>query len=484
MPTAVSKEAPLKLEFIVVGGGLAGFAVAFTLCKGGHKVRVLEKQATLGAPSSGLRVPPNMSKILKKWVGAEELAKIACLNVATPWYDLETGELMGNAQWKPAVMAETGGDFLMMKHEDVHRLLHRLATEAGAQVEFGVTVQEVQPGDPQPSVVLEDGRTLMADIIVGADGPNSIVRKTVLDVDDDEAEPSGYTAFGGIIPASEITKDPELTMLLQSNEWPVWMGNNRCICAHPVVRKVDCEHGPACSNCPKQKAKSEYAVQLCWPDEDAGTPPDVKESWFDVVPTSSVRFGPLSPLVQRMMDMTKFLYRSRWMKRDGIDYWIDETNRIVLVGEAAHPWFPSGAHGPAMAVEDAVVLGTLFSNLSSEDQIPTFLNAYQEIREGRTTEVNKNEASAAAFCRLPPGPARDARNASMRLSRDEWNDGSDGSMKKEFEGIAGLFGYEAEDAAQEWWVTWGRYGQAARESVQYGFETATVEGMAHLKLDE
>lgn len=63
--------------------------MAFTLRKGGHKVRVLEKQNDLSTPSSGLRIPPNMSKILKKWVGAEELAKIACLNVATPWYDCE-----------------------------------------------------------------------------------------------------------------------------------------------------------------------------------------------------------------------------------------------------------------------------------------------------------------------------------------------------------------------------------------------------------
>lgn len=76
-----------------------------------------------------------MSKILKKWAGGEELAKTAVLNIATPWYDCEcahcfsrraeeltiarrlvhTGEKMGAAQWRPAVMAETGGDFLLMK---------------------------------------------------------------------------------------------------------------------------------------------------------------------------------------------------------------------------------------------------------------------------------------------------------------------------------------------------------------------------------
>ena len=64
--------------------------MAYTLRKAGHSVRVLEKQAALGAPSSGLRVPPNMSKILRKWVGREELAKLSCLNVVTPWYDCES----------------------------------------------------------------------------------------------------------------------------------------------------------------------------------------------------------------------------------------------------------------------------------------------------------------------------------------------------------------------------------------------------------
>ena len=95
--------------------GLAGFAVAYALAKSGHSVRVLERQPSLGTPASGIRVPPNMSKILKKWAGADELAKTAVLNVATPWYDLHTGKQMGCALWRPSVMAETGGDFLLMK---------------------------------------------------------------------------------------------------------------------------------------------------------------------------------------------------------------------------------------------------------------------------------------------------------------------------------------------------------------------------------
>ncbi len=122
--------------------------MAYMLSKAGHKVRVLEKLPDIGTSAAGLRVPPNMSKILKKWVGEEELRKTAVRNLASPWWDckwyiyysvgrtpnvlgspitsvlcliffnlsctVHAGECFGVAQWRLDVMSETGGDFLMM----------------------------------------------------------------------------------------------------------------------------------------------------------------------------------------------------------------------------------------------------------------------------------------------------------------------------------------------------------------------------------
>ena len=53
-------------------------------------MKVFEKQPSLGIPAGGLRVPPNMSKILKAWAGPEELAKITVLNVGTPWHNCKS----------------------------------------------------------------------------------------------------------------------------------------------------------------------------------------------------------------------------------------------------------------------------------------------------------------------------------------------------------------------------------------------------------
>lgn len=167
------------------------------------------------------------------------------------------------------------------------------------------------------------------------------------------------------------------------------------------------------------------------------------------------------------MNLIPRLYRTRWMRRSNpITEWIDDSGRIVLMGEAAHPWFvsdavditakhsdkpprfrrqPSGTHESAMCVEDAVVFGTLFSHISRWEQLPTLLNAYEEVRQGRTAVVDENDISNAAFLRMPAGPGQDARNAACRLQKNEWDDGS---LKSEFENLQSLFGYDAEDAAE------------------------------------
>lgn len=459
-----SKVASLKLEFLVVGGGLAGFGVAYALSKAGHKVKVFERQPSLGMPAGGLRVPPNMSKILRAWAGAEKLDKISVLNIGTPWHNLETGEKMGFAEWRPAVMQETGGAFLMMKHEDVHRLLYDLAVSKGAEVIFNANVTAVTPGEPKPSITLASGEVHTADIVIGADGPNSFVRKTVLVDDPPEGQASGYSVLGAIIPGEAMSKDSDLAPWLAVDEWPIFMGNSRSMCGHPV------------------SAKKEFAVQLYWPDEDSG-PEECSADWFDVLTAGDIRLetcGPnlMSDSLKRLLEMAPHFVRTRWLEYpEKFDYWSDESGRIVLLGEAAHPWFPGGTHPAAMALEDAAVFAALFSRLRREDQIGAFVSAYQEIRENRTVEVRRMDVSNAALVRMPPGPERDQRDESIRHARGEWDEGL---LQKEFEGVAALFGYEALDAADEWWVNWGRFQHSDdnREEVDFGVQSHMTNGIS------
>ena len=64
---------------------------------------------------------------------------------------------------------------------------------------------------------------------------------------------------------------------------------------------------------------------------------------------------------------------------------------------------------------------------------------------------------------LPPGAEADARDAQMGQTLDD-SDIDEGALKAQFEEFAEVFLYDAGDAAEEWWINWGRFhDNAARE---------------------
>ena len=169
------------------------------------------------------------------------------------------------------------------------------------------------------------------------------------------------------------------------------------------------------------------------------------------------------------------------MLRDDIQDWVDPTGRVVLIGEAAHPllvgpftlvaygnehptffYQPCSTQGAGLAVEDAAVLGGLMSHLRTWEQIPQFLDAFQDLRQPRSIEVKASELQNAALCTLPPGEARDARDAAMRHSStaDPDADWDDTSLREQYDTIGNIFGYNAIEAAEDWWLKWGILGDS------------------------
>ena len=126
-----------------------------------------------------------------------------------------------------------------------------------------------------------------------------------------------------------------------------------------------------------------------------------------------------------------------------------------------------------MAVEDAVVFGSLFSHLSMMEQIPSFLSAYQELRQRRCELVKGADVANARMVTLQDGPDANKRDSDMRAKNDDWGD--EGALKAQFEEIAEIFLYDAYDAAAEWWVNWGRFSDMARDQPPaFDFESVTV----------
>lgn len=179
---------------------------------------------------------------------------------------VKTGKSIGQSAWDRSLIEELGAEYLTMnvsmpragthppldtkfhdgQHADLVETLHRLALSAGAHVTFGAVVESVDPAPeapPQngtstsiagpssrtlrPSVRLKSGEILHADVILGADGPQGVVRRVVTGEPDQEAVPTGLSVYTGSVPMSEIRRHAPLRQL--ADGWLVWVGGKRVV---------------------------------------------------------------------------------------------------------------------------------------------------------------------------------------------------------------------------------------------------------------
>ncbi len=115
--------------------------------------------------------------------------------------------------------------------------------------------------------------------------------------------------------------------------------------------------------------------------------------------------------------------------------------------------------GQSMSLEDASVLAKLFSHLRNEEQIPSFLHAYQNLREERCQKTRNLDVSNVLFQTAPDTEETIERQAQMRQRHDEGRnvlsgDGDDSTVAQ-WDQNRELFAYDAEDEADNWWVQWG-----------------------------
>ncbi|KAH6916235.1 hypothetical protein BKA70DRAFT_1216463 [Coprinopsis sp. MPI-PUGE-AT-0042] len=446
-----SQVAALNIDVSIVGAGISGLATGFALARSGHRVRIFEKHPTAHERSVGVRIPPNMSKILYEWGLQEELAKAQkCLK--STFLSLETNEPIGILEWQEDVIKETGGDFLLMHYDDIYAMLHRLATDKGVEIILGADIKNVYYDEDRelPVVELANGRVHHSDIVIGADGYNSTVREVVTGQPDSWVD-TGMSFYTIVVPTEKLRDDPDWSKRLAEPEWPIFMGDNRNVLGYPI------------------RNGQEYCVHAYHPDSLLHTS-EFSESWRTVVPTSSMDLQNAHPSIHRIFGSAPEAVHVKYRVRDIVEDWVDESGTIVLIGEAAHALMPCTIHNLSLAVEDAAVLGVLMSHLSKRSQISQFLEAFQDLRFSRVQQVSQSELNNAGLTTMPPGDHRDARDAALGKSLltasgpghapTEWNDED---LRKQWDDISYAFGYDASSAAEDWWLGFGRIAARSEE---------------------
>ena len=168
----------LDAEVIVVGGGPAGAASAWTLARGGRDVLVLDRATFPRSKPCAEYVSPEASRILQNMnvLSAAERAGASLLTgmrVRAP----DGTELVGEfAAARDFHGSHTRG--IALRRERLDPLLLDAARTAGARIrENAHVVDIVRATGRVTGVVLADGSALRAQLVIGADGLRSVVAR-------------------------------------------------------------------------------------------------------------------------------------------------------------------------------------------------------------------------------------------------------------------------------------------------------------------
>jgi len=130
------------------------------------------------------------------------------------------------------------------------------------------------------------------------------------------------------------------------------------------------------------------------------------------------------------------------------------SNKVLILGDAAHAMLPYMSQGAAMAVEDAAALAAVLSLVESSQQLPCALKLYETERRKRSGQMQNASLLNGKLWHFADGPEQ--------VMRDE-------SMKPEVEGKS--FSWSANqwsDPVTQWWA----YGYDAEEEIENRWEDA------------
>ncbi|HET9956249.1 MAG TPA: FAD-dependent monooxygenase [Polyangiaceae bacterium] len=162
------------MKVVIIGASVAGSATALALARAGHDVQLFERGET-AETGAGFVLWPNATFVLDRLQILDAIGELSARPAAMTRFDL-AGQALGG--WDLlALERKMGYPSLSILRSDLLRILHRALRRQGVEVQTGCRAIELLDS---PGVQFEGGRTITADLVVGADGRrHSVTRRYV-----------------------------------------------------------------------------------------------------------------------------------------------------------------------------------------------------------------------------------------------------------------------------------------------------------------
>jgi len=301
----------------------------------------------------------------------------------------------------------------MFHRVDMHTMLMKSAVgEAGEGIPAVLKVNHkaLEINHQAGVITFENGVQAKHDLIVGADGIGSTVRKT-LGIIPDRKQSTSH-CLHCIIATDDIQK-LGLHDYSPNEAIEYWGGQG--------IDKI------VFSPCREGALHSFYCF---FPTALAKNP---GEGWSHEVPVKELLepFETLDPDLLALFKNSTDIKPWRLFVHQPYPYW--QSGATCILGDAAHPMMPDQSQGACQAIEDAAAIGIIFSKdysfANSAEDISKGLQLYEQVRKPRATRVQGASARAReniteriGFSSNTSNPLYKVKDEKQKLTIEEMNE--------------------------------------------------------------
>jgi 2-polyprenyl-6-methoxyphenol hydroxylase-like FAD-dependent oxidoreductase len=364
---------------LVIGCGVAGPAAALALQKAGIESVVYEEHPeTAAGTGSFLTLATNGVDALRT-LDTEKPATSAGFATTSMVLWSGTGKRLGSAELSLTLPDGTTG--YTLKRSDLYQAVRDAAESRGIRVEHGKELVDAQATDGGVRATFADGSGAAADVLIGCDGIHSTVRKII-----DPGAPlpafAGLINLGGFVRDVPVGADPGTYHMIFGRraffgyavapDGEIWWFAN-------VPERAEPGRGSLA-----RIGTDQWKERLCGLFADDFGPATRLITATDHELTAS----PIHTLA----------HLPRW-----------HSDRVVVIGDAAHAPSPSSGQGASLSIEDAVQLAKNLRDLPTAEQA---FAAFERTRRPRVERIIK-QAARVNNSKAATGASRVMRDAML-----------------------------------------------------------------------